>query len=118
VSVWNFIVNCDISYLLLRLLYHSFFAYYCLRRNLMGKKTEHSFSIELKSEQCVRRMSFLDKETGFVFFEGFLGELRNVAMVEGVMLEIEGENGVLKLDITRQEMEKCLAPRKTNGGEK
>ena len=52
-----------------------------------------------------------------MFFEGFLGELRNVAMVEGVMIEIEGENGVLKLDITRKEMEKCLNPKKTNGGE-
>lgn len=84
----------------------------------MRKKTEeHSFSIEMKTEHCVRRMSFLDKETGTVFFEGFLGELKNVAMVEGVMLEIEGENGVLKLDITQQEMENYLAPKKANGGE-
>lgn len=84
----------------------------------MCKRTEeHSFSVELKSEQCVRRMSFLDKETGTVFFEGFLGELRKVAMVEGVMLEIEGENGVLKMDITQQEMEKILVPKKANGGE-
>ena len=84
----------------------------------MGKRTEeHSFSIELKSEQCVRRMSFLDKETGVVFFEGFLGELRNVVMVEGVMLEIEGENGVLKLDTTQQEIKKCLSPKKQTNKE-
>lgn len=84
----------------------------------MGKKTEeHSFSIEMKSEQYVRRMSFLDKETGTVFFEGFLGELKNVAMVEGVMLEIEGENGVLKLDMTQQEMKKCLSPKKQTSKE-
>jgi len=64
-------------------------------------------------------MSFLDKETGAVFFEGFLGELKNVTIVEGVMLEIEGKNGVLKLDITQQEMEKGIAPKKANenGGE-
>jgi hypothetical protein len=84
----------------------------------MGKRTEeHSFSIEMKSEHCVKRMSFLDKENGKVFFEGFLGKLQNVAMVEGVMLEIEGRNGILKLDITQQEMEKCLNPKKTRGGE-
>jgi len=86
----------------------------------MSKKTEeHSFSIELKTEHYVRRMSFLDKETGAVFFEGFLGELKNVTIVEGVMLEIEGKNGVLKLDITQQEMEKGIAPKKANenGGE-
>jgi hypothetical protein len=85
---------------------------------MMGKRTEeHSFSIEMKSEHCVRRMSFLDKEDFAVFFEGFLGELQNVAMVEGVMLEIEGRNGVLKLDITQREMEKCLNPKKADGGE-
>lgn len=83
----------------------------------MNKKTEeHSFSIEMKTEH-VRRMSFLDKETGTVFFEGFIGELRNVALVEDVMLEIEGENGILKLDITKQEMENYLTPKNaTKGG--
>ena len=88
---------------------------------MMGKRVEeHSFSIEMKSEHCVRRMSFLDKENGHVFFEGFLGELKNVSMVEGVMLEIEGINGILKLDITQQEMEKCLAIKNTkkHGSEK
>ena len=85
---------------------------------MMGKRTEqHSFSIEMKSERCVRRISFLDKENSKVFFEGFLGELKNVAMVEGVMLEIEGRNGVLKLDITQQEMEKYLSQEKAKGGE-
>ena len=71
----------------------------------------------MKSEHCVKRMSFLDKENGKVFFEGFLGKLENVAMVEGVMLEIEGRNGILKLDITQQEMENCLNPKKARGGE-
>jgi hypothetical protein len=80
------------------------------------KMDEHSFSIEMKSERWVRRMSFLDKENGKVFFEGFLGELTNVVMVESVMLEIEGRNGVLKLDITQQEMEKCLNSRKSSDG--
>jgi len=71
----------------------------------------------MKSERCVRRISFLDEENGTVFFEGFLGELKNVVMVEGVMLEIEGKNGVLKLDITQQEMEKYLNSKKAHGGE-
>jgi hypothetical protein len=84
----------------------------------MSKRTEeHSFSVEMKSERCVRKISFLDNENGKVFFEGFLGELKNVIMVEGVMLEIEGRNGVLKLDITQQQMEKCLNPKKATEGE-
>jgi hypothetical protein len=82
---------------------------------MMGKKVEeHSFSIAMKSGRSVRRMSFLDQENGHVFFEGFLGRLRNILVVEDVMLEIEGKNGVLKLDITRQELEKSLASDQTN----
>ena len=81
---------------------------------------EHSFSVEMKSEQCVKRMSFLDKENGKVFFEGFLGELTGVSMVEGLMLEIEGVNGVLRVDITQKEMDSYLDEKKTapHGGEK
>jgi hypothetical protein len=92
-----------------------------LEAKMMGKRAkEHSFSIEMKTEHCVRRMSFLDEENSHVFFEGFLGELKNIVMVEGVMLEIEGRNGVLKLDITQKEIEKGLAIKNTNknGGEK
>jgi hypothetical protein len=86
----------------------------------MAKRIEeHSFSVEMKSEHCVRRMSFLDKENGKVFFEGFLGELTSVSMVEGLMLEIEGINGVLRVDITQKEMESYLDAKKTplQGGE-
>ena len=74
----------------------------------------------MKSEHCVRRMSFLDKENGRVFFEGFLGKLTNVSMVEGLMLEIEGINGVLRVDISQKEMENYLDEKKTapRGAEK
>jgi len=79
----------------------------------MTKKVDkHSFSVEMNSEHCVRRMSFLDKENGQVFFEGFLGELKNVATVEGLMLEITGENGILRVDISQEEMEKYLGSKK------
>ena len=75
----------------------------------MNKRAkEHSFSIEMQSEYCVRKMFFLDEEKGHVLFEGFLGELKNIVLVEGVMLEIEGKNGILKLDITQQEIKQSL----------
>jgi hypothetical protein len=49
-----------------------------------------------------------------VLIEGFLGDLEVVELVEGVMLEIEGSNGILRLDITQQEMEKCFTPKKAD----
>jgi len=68
----------------------------------------------MKTKRFVKRMSLSDKENDRVVFEGYLGELRNVSIVEGVMLEILGNNGVLRLDITQQEFEGCLAPKKSN----
>ncbi len=73
---------------------------------------EHSFSVEMKTEGAVKRMSFLDKENGQVFFEGCLGKLTSINMVEGVMLEIVGVNGTLKLDMTQKEIERCIIPQK------
>ena len=74
----------------------------------------HSFSVELKTEGAVKRMSFLNKKNGRVFFEGCLGKLTNINMVEGVMLEIEGDNGTLRLDITQKEIEQGIIPKKSS----
>ncbi len=67
----------------------------------------------MKSEHYVKRMSFLDKENGNVFFEGFLGTLKNVALIEGVMLELEGVNGIIRVDISQKDLEKCLYQKST-----
>lgn len=84
------------------------------KAKLMNKRfEEHSFSVEMKNEDAVKRMSFLDKENGEVFFEGCLGKLTSINMVEGVMLEIEGVNGTLKIDVTQKEMDECLSPKAT-----
>jgi len=75
----------------------------------MSRKTdEHSFSIEMKSEKDVRKMTFADKEDNHVFFEGFLGKLKSIIMVEGMMLQIEGINGTIRLDISKEELQNCF----------
>ena len=73
---------------------------------------EHSFSVEMKTKGAVKRISFLDKENEQILFEGCLGKLTCINMVEGVMLEVEGANGTLKLDITQKEIEQCMKPEK------
>ena len=66
----------------------------------------------MRSKDSVKTLSFMEKENGNVLFEGFLGKLKNISMVEDVMLEIEGKNGIIKLDITSQEIENCVIPKK------
>lgn len=48
-----------------------------------------------------------------VLFEGYLGKLVEVSMVEGAVLEVKGENGVLRIDLSEDELRKSLT--KTNG---
>jgi hypothetical protein len=77
-------------------------------KKLAKRIEEHAFSVEIKSEQFVKRMSFLEREVDHFFFEGFLGQLQSVILIEGLMLEIVGVNGVLRVDITQKELVTCL----------
>ena len=79
-------------------------------KQMRKRVEEHSFSVEMKTEGAVKRISFLDKENEQILFEGCLGKLTCINMVEGVMLEVEGANGTLKLDITQKEIEQCMKP--------
>jgi len=62
----------------------------------------------MKSEKNVQKMSFIDNEDNHVFFEGSLGKLTNIFMVEGMMLQIEGVNGTLRMDISKEELQNCF----------
>jgi len=70
---------------------------------------EHSFSVEMKSKTFVNKMTL---QEGCVVFEGVLGELSSVSIIEGLMLQIEGANGVLRLDITPNEIEPFLSAKR------
>lgn len=74
---------------------------------------EHIFSIELKSKKNVRHISVSNETQDHVLFEGSLGEIKEVAMVEGAMLEISGTKGVLRIDLSKDELQRLLS--KKNG---
>jgi predicted Rossmann-fold nucleotide-binding protein len=73
---------------------------------------EHTFSIEMKSKKHVRRMSVSDESHDRVLFEGSLGELEELFMVEGAVLEVKGANGVLRIDLSEDELRKMLSHKK------
>lgn len=62
----------------------------------------------MKSQHYVKKMSLFDEQNGNVFFEGSLGSLKGIMLVDGVMLQLEGTHGILRLDITRKELQTCL----------
>ncbi len=75
-------------------------------------KMEHAFSIEMKSKKHVRHISVSNESHDRVLFKGSLGELEELSMVEGTVLEVKGANGVLRIDLSEDELRKMLSHKK------
>ena len=70
---------------------------------------EHAFSIELISKEFVKNMSISDEAHGLVLIEGNLGELRELSLVEGDILEFTGVNGILRIDVSKKQLGDVLS---------
>ncbi len=68
---------------------------------------QHGFSMELGGEH-LKRFLILNDSGNQVLFEGFLGELKEIALIESSMLEVKGSNGILRVDLTEQELRNVL----------
>ncbi len=64
----------------------------------------HAFSIEMKSKAHVRHISMSDESHDRVLFEGYLGALKELSLIEGTVLEVKGENGVIRIDLSEEEL--------------
>jgi hypothetical protein len=67
----------------------------------------------MKSRDNIKTISMSNIPHESVLFEGFLGELEELGMVEEVILEMKGSNGILRIDLSEKELRKMLdMPRK------
>ena len=64
----------------------------------------HSFSIEMSSRKGIDNLSINGGST----IEGDLGDNISFEVIEGIMLQISGENGVFRLDLREGESEALL----------
>ena len=69
---------------------------------------EHTFSVEMKSKRYVKSISISDEAHDRVLFEGNLGELLELSIAEGNVLEFVGVNGVLRVAVTEEQLRKVL----------
>lgn len=69
---------------------------------------EHAFSIEMKSKQHVKKIYISDEAHERVLFEGNLGKLLDISLVEGDILELVGVNGVLRVSLTREQLQETI----------
>ena len=74
---------------------------------------EHSFSIELKSKEFVKNLSFSNKIKNYVLFEGVLGEFKEISIVEEKVFEFKGKNGTLRLDLCPKELQELFQIKKS-----
>ena len=91
-----------------------------VRLMLLGAKNlEHTFSVEIRSKKYVKNISISDESHDRVLFEGNLGELLELSLVEDV-LEFIGANGILRVGLTEDQLRKALksASQVSQGGEK
>ena len=72
-------------------------------------RDEHSFSIQLNSKEHVKNVSLCDDKE--VLFEGYLGELKSLGLIEEAVLEIKGLNGVLRIDLNQNQLVQLLHPK-------
>ena len=69
---------------------------------------EHTFTVEMRSKRDVKSISISDEAHDRVLFEGSLGELLELSLVEGDVLEFVGVNGVLRVAVTEEQLMKAL----------
>jgi hypothetical protein len=72
--------------------------------NPKNESIEHDFSLELKSSRNLSRLSTSNEPSQGVLIEGTLGKHVRAAFLESTILQVEGETGVLRLSIRKDEI--------------
>ena len=65
---------------------------------------ERFFSVELRSKLDLKSVTIPEGNRENVLVEGTIGELVQIGFTEGIILEITGEKGVLRIDIGEDEI--------------
>jgi len=71
-----------------------------------SQNQERIFSVELKSGAHLKNVNLSNGGQDPVFIEGSLGELEHAVFEEGVILEIVGQKGVLRINLQENEIQK------------
>jgi hypothetical protein len=72
--------------------------------NRTGK--ERFFSVELKSKVSLKSVTLTNGNHENVLIEGTIGELQRAEFAEGVILEVVGDKGVLRINLKDNELQK------------
>ncbi len=68
------------------------------------EEKERFFSIELKSKSSLRNVTLSNGGGENVLIEGTIGQLRHASVIDGVVLEVVCDKGILRINLTKDEI--------------
>jgi len=74
---------------------------------------ERVFSAELKSKRNLKNITLTNGSNDSVLVEGTIGELVQATFAEGIILEVVGKNGILRIDLKEDEIKKTTDKNRT-----
>ena len=74
---------------------------------------ERVFSVELKSRRNLKNVTLTNGSSDSVLVEGTIGELVQATFAEGIILEVVGKNGILRIDLGEDEIKKSTEQNRT-----
>lgn len=74
----------------------------------MSGETERFFSVELRSRANLKNVTMTNGSRDGALVEGTIGELVRAAFVEGLILEIVGTRGTLRINLKDDEIERAI----------
>ena len=80
-----------------------------------ARNNERFFCIELKSKTHLRTVAMASGSSEGVLIEGMLGELQYVGFAEGIVLELVGSYGIMRIDIGADEIKKAQLKNEKGG---
>jgi len=74
-----------------------------VKKDMMETQGKHSYSIETTRDH-LGYVEVSDRPRGLTIIEGELGEIVDLEFIEGIVLQISGHYGVIRIDITSDEL--------------
>ena len=67
---------------------------------------DRGFTVELKSKCNLKNLTLTNGNSDSVLLEGTIGEFVQATFTEGIILEVIGKNGILRIDLAENEVKK------------
>jgi hypothetical protein len=75
-------------------------------KKMENKSKERFFSVELKSKVNLKNVTMTNGGHENVLVEGSIGELKRAEFADGVVLVVVGDQGILRVNLTQDEIKK------------